>query len=137
MSITYKTLEVFLEKCEGSLGQIEAKEEELLGAIEELKQQRNNLRDQRLIVNGQVITLKDLMSSDNHHVELPYAKDGIEEMFDKRLEAHKNMTPGEVYKKRQDSAYTKESMLAAEMVDETNREDAGEALEESDTEGDS
>jgi len=115
--ITYKTLEVYLERVEIALAAIEE-------GIVRHERGLKDLKEQRIAVAAQVETLQNLMDVEENPpiVELPMAgPESIEEHFDKRLETHDGSTADEVYQKRQDKVYHSEAMETVEVLDEANR----------------
>lgn len=115
--IPYKTLEAFKARCEEGLEQVKAQRK---SQEEELA----TLKRQEAYIEGEIYAIEQLMSMPNQEkvVELPFAGDEIEKLFEERLETYPGMTPGEVYKERRDVAYRKEAMDAVEMLDAVNRD---------------
>jgi len=120
--VTYKTLEVYLEKCREGLGQINSKIAEVTQEIDSLAQYRTELREQAFTVLGQINTLTELMDVESNPpiVEVPIAGDKIEELHDKRLEGPEGLSRDEVKKTRQD-VYKFEAEQAVEQIDAANR----------------
>jgi hypothetical protein len=130
--ITLKTLEVYLEKCKDALKQVTDARSEDFEKIRLLENHRKELHEQRLVVEGQIAVLEDLLTiKDSHHVELPFAgDDNIEELHEKRLEGHMGMSSEEVKRFREDKAYKRESMSMVERINELKQEKEEEHVSE-------
>lgn len=133
--ITLKTLEVFLKKCEDAHTQVLEARAEKFEQIKQLENDRKELHGQRLVIEGQLSAIQDLMNiGDGHHVELPFAGDDkIEEMHEMRLRGHQGMSSEEVKRFREDKAYKRESMDMVERINELKQKEAGEHVSESDS----
>ena len=120
MSIPYKTLEVYHEKVTDALGQVEAR-------IAECKQLLFELERQEIAINAQIETLEQLMN-EKPIVELPFAgEENIQERFENRFKLHEDLSPEEVYEKRQDTVYFNESMESVEALHAANESEASQS----------
>ena len=116
--VTYKTLEEWANKCRKSLVEVES-------AYRNTEEQLDRLANQRVAITAQIETLEQLMDIENNPpiVELPFANDEIETMFENRLSGPEGLAPDEVHKDRQKHAYLKEAMSAAKDIDAINKEE--------------
>jgi phage shock protein A len=120
--VTYKTLEVFLEKCKKALEEVEQE-------LEKAKKDVRSYENSTVAIEAQISTLTQLMDVENNPstVELPKAGDKIEELFDKRLGDPELPLADEMRAMRQEGVYKDEAMSSIEALDESNKEnDAGE-----------
>jgi phage shock protein A len=125
--VTYKTLEVYLAKCETVLENLDVAMKELEISIAEQQEELSNHRDRAIAAKAQRELTMELMDIDNNPpiVELPFAEDKIEEMFDARLEGPDGLTEEEVKEDRQEMTYLREALQAVEDIDATNTEGFG------------
>jgi len=126
--IPFKTLEAFLEKCEGAYEDVRKARDDKLESIKQLEKDRGLMRDQLIAISAQMDTLKELMNIQDNPplVEIPMApEEDIEELFDKRLDMFEGIGPDEFYKKRQENTYKKEAMRMVEDLDAINRQAGG------------
>lgn len=121
--VTFATLAKYREKCGEFLEELAKERDDAFAEIQAIEQQRVGLREQQLVVSGQIEVLDQLMDAQNnpHAVtELPvWSDDMIEEAHDRRLEGPEGMSEEEVKALRQ-PIYYHEAMRAAEDIHETN-----------------
>ena len=116
--VTYKTLEEWANKCRKALVEVEL-------AHRNTEEQLGLLANQLIAVTTQIEMLEQLMDTENNPptIELPFAGDGIEELFDKRLDGPEDLSQEEVHKNRQEHAYLREAMDSAKDIDAINTEE--------------
>lgn len=136
--VTFETLNNYREKCAEFLDKLAKERDDAFAEIQAIEAQRVGLREQQLVVSGQIEVLDQLMDSHNnpHAVtELPkWSDDMIEEAHEKRLEGPEGMSEEEVKGLRQ-PVYYHESMRAAEDIHATNeleKDSPSEELEDGD-----
>jgi hypothetical protein len=115
--VTYKTLEDYLEKSQKALQEVQE-------ADEEARKARDHYRDQMIAIQSQIELTQQLMDVESNppHVELPFAQDAIQVLFDNRLEGPDGLTPEEVLKDRQEGVYLREALETVEQIDAINSE---------------
>jgi hypothetical protein len=125
--VTYKTLEVYLAKCDVVLENLDVAMKELEISIAEQQEELSHHRDRAIAAKAQRELTMELMDIGNNPpvVELPFAEDKIEELFDARLEGPDGLTEEEVKEDRQEMTYLREALQAVEDIDATNTEGFG------------
>jgi len=125
--ITYKTLEVYLAKCKDALERATAAHKKAQDDIAELEKHRDHIWDQMIAVQAQKELTLELMDIENNPptIELPFAGEAIEEMFEARLEGPDGLTPKEMHKDRQEMTYLREALEAIDDIDAINTEGVG------------
>jgi len=116
--VTYKTLEEWMSKCKKGLSEVELAHRNTKDALDVLS-------DQRIAVTAQIEMLETLMDTvaNPPTIELPFAGDEIENLFEERLSGPEGLSPEEVHKDRQEHAYLREAMASVKDIDAVNREE--------------
>ena len=126
--VTFKTLEVYLDKAQKALMQTDEEYKMIL-------ERRDYLRDTLIAIKAQIELTQQMMDIENNpqHLDIPMAGEAIEELFDNRLEGPEGLSPEEVHKERQVGVYLNEALQAIEDIDAINTKGIGAG---EDTEGD-
>ena len=121
--VTFETLNNYLKKCTEFLEKLAKERDDAFAEIQAIEAQRVGLREQQLVVSGQIEVLDQLMDAHNnpHAVtELPvWSEDMIEEAHENRLEGPEGLSEEEVKGLRQ-PVYYHEAMKAAEDIHAAN-----------------
>jgi len=125
--IPYETLKTWLEKCQAGLQEVITAQDAAVKSVRDLERQRAT-------VEGQIYILEQLIDIENNPptVELPFAKEKIQEMYDQRLSDHAEKRE-EVYQTRQENTYKREAMDTALQIDHVNRIEKEDNLPEGDS----
>jgi len=125
--IPHETLKVWLEKCQVGLQEVITAQDAAVKSVRDLERQRAN-------VEGQIYVLEELMNIEKNPptVELPFAKEKIQEMYDQRLSDHAEKRE-EIYQSRQEKTYKREAMDTALQIDHVNRLEKEDNLSEGDS----
>lgn len=113
--ITHETLKEWLENCQASLQETITAQGAAVKSVRDLEVQRAHFE-------GQIYILEKQMDIENNPptVELPFAKEKIQELYDQRLSDHAEKRE-EVYQGRQEKTYKREAMDTAHQIDHVNR----------------
>ena len=125
--IPYETLKEWLEKCQTGLQEVIAAQDVAVKSVRDLERQRAT-------VEGQIYILEQLIDIENNPptVELPFAKEKIQELYDQRLSDHAEKRE-EIYQTRQEKTYKREAMDTALQIDHVNRLEKEDNLPEGDS----
>jgi len=125
--IPYETLKEWLEKCQAGLQEVIAAQDVAVKSVRDLERQRAT-------VEGQIYILEQLIDIENNPptVELPFAKEKIQELYDQRLSDHAEKRE-EIYQTRQEKTYKREAMDTALQIDHVNRLEKEDNLPEGDS----
>ena len=125
--IPYETLKTWLEECQAGLQEVITAQDAAVKSVRDLERQRAT-------VEGQIYILEQLIDIENNPptVELPFAKEKIQEMYDQRLSDHAEKRE-EVYQTRQENTYKREAMDTALQIDHVNRIEKEDNLPEGDS----
>jgi len=114
--VTYETLKVWLAKCQAGLKEVVAAQDAAAKNVRDLDRQR-------AAVEAQIYVLEQLMNIENNPptVELPFAKEKIQELYDERLADREAKRAKEIYEDRQERTYKREALDTAHQIDHVNR----------------
>jgi len=113
--VTYKTLEEWMSKCKKGLSEVELAHRNAEDALDVLS-------NQRIAITAQIEMLETLMDTVGNPptVELPFANDEIENLFEERLSGPEGLSAEDVHKDRQEHAYLREAMASVKDIDAVN-----------------
>jgi hypothetical protein len=126
--IPYETLKVWLAKCQDGLEKVITAQDVAVKTVRDLERQRAT-------VEGQIYILEELMNIEDNPptVELPYAKENIQEMYDQRLTDRAEERSRGIYEERQEKTYKREAMDTAHQIDHVNRTEKESNISEGDS----
>ena len=116
--VTYKTLEEWMSRCKKGLSGVDLAHRNTKDALDVLS-------NQRVAITAQIEMLEVLMDTVGNPpaVEVPFAGDEIDTLFEERLNGPEDLSQEEVHKDRQENAYLTEAMASAKDIDAINTEE--------------
>lgn len=117
---THETIKAYLDKVLKGKAEVDA-------SVKLAKENLATLESQSLVMEGQIVTLENLMDHDNLTpvVEVPIVdEETMEAAHEKRLNMFDDTTPEGFFEERQASVYKREAMDFVETIDAINNEEA-------------
>ena len=122
--VTYETLVTYLNKLDEAYKATNKAYQTQLAQIKITQGYASENRDRLIAIDAQRITVKELMDIEKTPpvVDLPFAGDEIQELYDNRLKGNQDVSEDELLAFRQDDIYSLESEHTAEFLHELNEE---------------